>query len=79
MTVETAIAIAGGFTPRAYRYDAEVSRSQSEVTARQKVPMIAPVRPGDTVNIAELVLSAGPPRGAAGFTVRRRIIRTTDL
>jgi polysaccharide export outer membrane protein len=53
MTVETAIAIAGGFTPRAFRYDAEISRSQSGVTARQKVPMIAPVRPGDTVNIAE--------------------------
>jgi polysaccharide export outer membrane protein len=53
MTVETAVAIAGGFSPRAYRYDAEVSRSQSGVTARQKVPLIAPVRPGDTVTIAE--------------------------
>jgi polysaccharide biosynthesis/export protein len=53
MTVETAVAIAGGFTPRAYRYDAEVSRSQSGVTARQKVPLIAPVRPGDTITIAE--------------------------
>ena len=27
MTVETAVAIAGGFTPRAYRWNAEVSRS----------------------------------------------------
>jgi polysaccharide export outer membrane protein len=53
MTVETAVAIAGGFTPRAYRWDAEISRSQSGVTARQKVPMIAPVRPGDTVAIGE--------------------------
>ena len=53
MTVETAVAIAGGFTPRAYRYDAEVSRSQSGVTARQKVPLIAPVRPGDTITISE--------------------------
>jgi polysaccharide biosynthesis/export protein len=53
MTVETAVAIAGGFTPRAYRYDAEVSRSQSGVTARQKVPLIAPVRPGDTITVAE--------------------------
>ena len=48
MTVETAVAIAGGFTPRAYRWDAEISRSQSGVTGRQKVPVIAPVRPGDT-------------------------------
>jgi len=53
MTVETAVAIAGGFTPRAYRYDAEVSRSQSGVTARQKVPLIAPVRPGDTITVGE--------------------------
>ncbi|HEY1365078.1 MAG TPA: polysaccharide biosynthesis/export family protein [Xanthobacteraceae bacterium] len=53
MTVETAVAIAGGFTPRAYRWDAEISRSSSGVTARQKVPLIAPVRPGDTVKIGE--------------------------
>ena len=53
MTAEAAVAIAGGFTPRAYRYDAEVSRSQSGVTARQKVPLIAPVRPGDTITVAE--------------------------
>ena len=53
MTVETAVAIAGGFTPRAYRYDVEVSRSSSGVTARQKVPLIAPVRPGDTITVSE--------------------------
>ena len=53
MTVETAVAIAGGFTPRAYRYDMEISRSASGVTARQKVPRIAPVRPGDTVTVLE--------------------------
>ena len=53
MTVETAVAIAGGFTPRAYRWDAGISRSQNGVTSRQKVPLIAPVRPGDTVGIAE--------------------------
>jgi polysaccharide biosynthesis/export protein len=53
MTVETAVAIAGGFTPRAYRWDAEVSRSASGVTSRQKVPVIAPVRPGDTITISE--------------------------
>jgi polysaccharide biosynthesis/export protein len=53
MTVETAVAIAGGFTPRAYRYDVEVSRSSSGGTARQKVPLIAPLRPGDTVTVSE--------------------------
>ena len=53
MTVETAVAIAGGYTPRAYRWDAEVSRSASGVTSRQKVPVIAQVRPGDTITISE--------------------------
>ena len=53
MTVETAVAIAGGFTPRAYRWDVEVSRSSTGVTSRQKVPVIAPVRPGDTINVGE--------------------------
>jgi polysaccharide biosynthesis/export protein len=53
MTVETAVAIAGGFTPRAYRYDFVVSRSSMGVTARQKVPLIAPMRPGDTVTVSE--------------------------
>jgi polysaccharide export outer membrane protein len=53
MTVETAVAIAGGFTPRAYRYDFVVSRSSMGVTARQKVPLIAPMRPGDTLTVSE--------------------------
>ena len=53
MTVETAVAIAGGFTPRAFRYDFEVSRSSMGVTSRQNVPLITPVRPGDTVTVNE--------------------------
>ena len=53
MTVETAVAIAGGYTPRAYRSNAEISRSGGGITARQKVPSITPVRPGDTITISE--------------------------
>jgi polysaccharide export outer membrane protein len=53
MTVETAVAIAGGYTPRAYRSNAEVSRSSGGLTARQTVPTIAPVRPGDTITVTE--------------------------
>ena len=53
MTVETAVAIAGGFTPRAYRYDFVISRSSMGVTSRQDVPLIAPVRPGDTITVTE--------------------------
>jgi hypothetical protein len=41
-------------SPRAaYRWDAEISRSQGGVTRRQKVPVIASVRPGDTITISE--------------------------
>ena len=53
MTVETAVAIAGGYTPRAYRSNAEVSRSSGGLTARQTVPTIAPIRPGDTITVTE--------------------------
>jgi polysaccharide biosynthesis/export protein len=53
MTVETAIAIAGGFTPRAYRADAKISRTQSGQIYRVAVPLVAAVRPGDTITIDE--------------------------
>lgn len=53
MTVETAVAIAGGFTPRAYRYEFEVTRSLPEGLVRIKLPPIAKLRPGDTVAVDE--------------------------
>jgi polysaccharide export outer membrane protein len=53
MTVETAVAIAGGFTPRAYRYNVDVSRSKAGLTERRNVPRIAPIRPGDTITVNE--------------------------
>jgi polysaccharide export outer membrane protein len=53
MTVETAIAIAGGFTPRAYRSDAKITRSQAGQSFRVAVPLVAAVRPGDTITIDE--------------------------
>ena len=53
MTVETAVAIAGGFTPRAYRWEAQVSRNQSGQAYRMKVPPTYTLRPGDTVSIDE--------------------------
>jgi polysaccharide export outer membrane protein len=53
MTVETAVAIAGGYTPRAFKFQVEISRSVDGVTTRQKVPAIYPVKPGDTVIISE--------------------------
>lgn len=53
MTIETAVAIAGGFSPRAYKYRVRVSRSINGELARGQVPLYYPVRPGDTINVAE--------------------------
>jgi polysaccharide export outer membrane protein len=53
MTVETAVAIAGGFSPRAFRQNVEVSRPVDGVAVRQTVPVNTLVRPGDTVVVAE--------------------------
>jgi polysaccharide export outer membrane protein len=53
MTVETAVAIAGGFSPRAFRQGVEVSRPADGAVVRQKVPVTAMIRPGDTVVVSE--------------------------
>jgi polysaccharide export outer membrane protein len=53
MTVETAVAIAGGFTPRAYHTDVVLSRTAGGETFRATVPVTTPVRPGDTITINE--------------------------
>jgi polysaccharide biosynthesis/export protein len=53
MTAETAVAIAGGFTPRAFRRDLVVSRTANGVTTRMTVPLNFPLRPGDTLNVQE--------------------------
>jgi len=54
MTVEKAVAVAGGFTPRAYRWDIEIERPvASGGVVRQAVPPIARVRPGDTIVVKE--------------------------
>jgi polysaccharide export outer membrane protein len=53
MTVETAVAIAGGFTPRAYKGKVQISRPMAGQITRGSVPLAYPLRPGDTVNVAE--------------------------
>jgi polysaccharide export outer membrane protein len=53
MTVETAVAIAGGFTPRALKRAVEVSRPGHGVLHRGKVPLAFQLRPGDTVVVSE--------------------------
>jgi polysaccharide export outer membrane protein len=53
MTVETAVAIAGGFTPRARKGEVTITRPADGESARAEVPLSYPVQPGDTINVAE--------------------------
>ena len=53
MTVETAVAIAGGFAPRAYRQTVVITRTVRGAQIRITVPTSYPLRPGDTVNVQE--------------------------
>jgi polysaccharide biosynthesis/export protein len=53
MTAENAVAIAGGFTPRAYRYQVELHRLINGQLMRATVPLDYRVRPGDTILVSE--------------------------
>jgi polysaccharide export outer membrane protein len=53
MTVETAVAIAGGYTPRAHKDRIKISRQVSGLTENRVVSPNYPVRPGDTIKISE--------------------------
>lgn len=53
MTVQTAVAIAGGFSPRANRHYAEVTRVINGEIVTVAVPINTPMKPGDTVVIKE--------------------------
>jgi len=53
MTAETAVAIAGGFTPRASRKNVTLNRSYYGRPMRMAVPLNFPLRPGDTINVQE--------------------------
>ncbi len=53
MTVQTAVAISGGFTPRAQKSDVDVTRQvNGKVTTIRLLPT-QPVMPGDTINVRE--------------------------
>jgi len=53
MTVQNAVAIAGGFTPRAERDVATLTRLVRGQLMSATVPITYPVRPGDTITIKE--------------------------
>jgi polysaccharide export outer membrane protein len=53
LTVEGAIAIAGGFSPRASKRTAELTRSTGPQQFRSEVPLNTPIKPGDTIVVKE--------------------------
>jgi polysaccharide biosynthesis/export protein len=55
MTVQNAIAIAGGFNPRAYQGGADLTRVVQSRPVTGRVPLDAAVRPGDTITVRERI------------------------
>jgi polysaccharide export outer membrane protein len=53
MTAETAVAIAGGFGPRAFRRSVVLIRTYMGQQIRTEVPLSYQMHPGDTINIQE--------------------------
>lgn len=53
LTVESAVAVAGGFSPRALKSGASVARIIEGRTFHAFVPLSYPLRPGDTITVEE--------------------------
>ena len=53
ISVETAIAIAGGYSPRADKRHAMLTRAMNGAPFKSKVPLQTQIRPGDTINVGE--------------------------
>lgn len=53
MTVETAVAIAGGFGARASKKTVELTRNSTAQRMRGSVPLSYPLQPGDTIVVKE--------------------------
>ncbi len=53
MTAETAVAIAGGFSPRANKYEVDLTRVIDGRPVTASVPVSQPVKPGDTLFVRE--------------------------
>jgi polysaccharide export outer membrane protein len=53
MTVESAVAIAGGFSPRARRDSVTITHADASGSARYVVPLGTSLSPGDTVQVGE--------------------------
>jgi polysaccharide export outer membrane protein len=56
MSAETAIAVAGGFTPRANMRLVRISRTLGDQLFEGKISVTEPIRPGDTIYVYERLL-----------------------
>jgi polysaccharide export outer membrane protein len=56
MTVQQAIAVAGGFSPRADKYTVKVTRSYGGHVASDRLGLSDPVLPGDTIYVSERLI-----------------------
>lgn len=54
-TIQTAIATAGGFSPRADQYAVKVTRTYNGEVETAKLRMTDPVMPGDTIYVTERI------------------------
>jgi polysaccharide export outer membrane protein len=53
MTVQNAVAVAGGFAPRAVESSVEITRTVDGKPVTFSAPLTYPVRPGDTITVQE--------------------------
>ena len=53
MTAETAVAVAGGFSPRANKHEVDLTRVVDGHPVTASVPVDQPVKPGDTIFVRE--------------------------
>jgi polysaccharide export outer membrane protein len=55
MTVQNAVAIAGGFSPRGFKDYVDLTRIIAGRPATASVPLTFPLRPGDTITVRERI------------------------
>ncbi len=53
MTVQNSIAIAGGFSPRAFQGNVDITRQINGTVLSGRVPLTDPIMPGDTIHVRE--------------------------
>jgi polysaccharide export outer membrane protein len=53
LTAQTAIAVAGGFAPRADRTGVDLTRQIDGVIRTARLSLATPIRPGDTITVTE--------------------------